>query len=126
MIGYDGINCNIRLEIVHNNIYLAGGWEYFFDHHNLKGGYIVVFEYNGNSTFDVLIFYYSSLKVTYDFNISEAETTRTNNPVFEVTLIANHDAHQKIVRFYLTSIVCHIYPPLLRCMKHHFMFTFST
>ncbi|XP_022881912.1 B3 domain-containing protein At4g01580-like [Olea europaea var. sylvestris] len=66
LTGYDGIICNIQLERADDNIYLGTGWPQFFDHHNLEDGYVLVFEYNGNSTFDVSIFECSGVEVTYE------------------------------------------------------------
>ncbi|XP_022841837.1 B3 domain-containing protein Os03g0212300-like [Olea europaea var. sylvestris] len=101
--GYDGIIATIQLEIVDNEIYLTGGWELFFNHHNLQDGYVIVFEYIGNSTFKVSIFDASRLEVTYDTYHSDPEVVKketfyTGNPVFRLTFRYNDN--------------CKIYVPL--------------
>ncbi|XP_022853329.1 B3 domain-containing transcription factor VRN1-like [Olea europaea var. sylvestris] len=60
---YDGIIVTIKLERVGRKIYLADGWEQFFDHHNLQDGYVLVFKYNGNSTLNMTIFDHSGLEL---------------------------------------------------------------
>lgn len=102
LTGYDGIICNIQLERVDDNIYLGAGWPQFFDHHNLEDGYVLVFEYNGNSTFDVSIFECSGVEVMYESDMFDIETSRTGNPIFRVTLEANRDGHRKIVCSFVT------------------------
>ncbi|CAA3004582.1 Hypothetical predicted protein, partial [Olea europaea subsp. europaea] len=57
-----------------------------FDHHNLHDGYVLVFEYDEKSTFNMTIFDHSGSEVTYDFDIPEEEdndTSHTDNPVFK-------------------------------------------
>ncbi|XP_022873109.1 B3 domain-containing protein At4g01580-like [Olea europaea var. sylvestris] len=101
LIGYETIIANIRLERVDEKIYLAGGWEHFFYHHNLQDGYLLVFEYNENSTFNVMVLDHSGQEVIYNFDILEKDTLLIGNLVFEVTLAANHNDHRKIVSIYL-------------------------
>ncbi|XP_022875833.1 B3 domain-containing transcription factor VRN1-like [Olea europaea var. sylvestris] len=84
---YDGIIIvTIKLEIVDGKIYLADGWEQFFDHHNLQDGYVLVFEYNGNFKLNMTIFDHFGLEVTYDSDEKGQEGNTSDNPIFEITL----------------------------------------
>ncbi|XP_022891622.1 B3 domain-containing protein At4g01580-like [Olea europaea var. sylvestris] len=98
VIAYDGIIITIRLERDNGRIYFADGCEQFFDHHNLQDAHVLVFEYNGNSTFNVTIFDHSGLEVTYDSDVPEEyNASHTDNPAFEITLTPHHNSHREIV-----------------------------
>ncbi|CAA2979834.1 B3 domain-containing transcription factor VRN1-like [Olea europaea subsp. europaea] len=93
---YDGIIVTIRLERDNGRIYFEDGWEQFFDHHNLQDAHVLVFEYNGNSTFNMTIFDHSGLEVTYDSDVPEEyNASHTDNPAFEITLTPHHNSHQE-------------------------------
>ncbi|XP_022852284.1 putative B3 domain-containing protein Os03g0621600 [Olea europaea var. sylvestris] len=94
---YDGIIVTIRLERDNARIYFADGWEQFFDHHNLQDAHVLVFDYNGYSTFNMTIFDHSGLEVTYDFDVPEEyNVSHTDNPAFEITLTLHHNSHREI------------------------------
>lgn len=95
---YDGIIVTIRLERDDGRIYFVNGWEQFFHHHNLQEAHVLVFEYKGNSTFNMTIFDHSGLEVTYDSGVPEEyNVSHTDNLVFEITLTPHHNSQRKIV-----------------------------
>ncbi|XP_022899195.1 B3 domain-containing protein At4g01580-like [Olea europaea var. sylvestris] len=94
---YDGIIVTIRLERDDGRIYFADGWKQFFDHHNLQDAHVLIFEYNGNSTFNMTIFDHSRLEVTYESDVPEEyNVSHTDNPAFGITLTPHHNSHRKI------------------------------
>ncbi|XP_022843462.1 B3 domain-containing protein Os03g0212300-like [Olea europaea var. sylvestris] len=87
----------IRLERDNGRIYFVDRWEQFFYHHNLQDAHVLVFEYNGNSTFNMTIFDHSRLEVTYDFDVPEEyNVSHTDDPEFEIALIPHHNNHREI------------------------------
>lgn len=78
---------------IDDNTYVAAKWPQFFYYHNLQNGYIIVFEYNKNSTFDVSIFDHFAIEVMYESDMFEEETSGSGNPVFRITVEANRDGH---------------------------------
>ncbi|XP_022849853.1 B3 domain-containing transcription factor VRN1-like [Olea europaea var. sylvestris] len=99
LTSYDGIIVTIQLQTIDGEIYFTNGWEQFFDHHNLQDVFVVVFGYNGNSTFNMRIFDHSRSEVTYDSDIEEDEALYLDNPVFEITLTLNQNNHREIAGY---------------------------
>ncbi|CAA2957481.1 B3 domain-containing transcription factor VRN1-like, partial [Olea europaea subsp. europaea] len=94
---YDGIIVTIQLERDNGRIYFADGWEQFFDHHNLQDAHVLVFEYNGNSIFNMTIFDHYGLEITYDSDVPEEHNvSHTDNPAFEITLTPHQNSHREI------------------------------
>ncbi|XP_022865614.1 B3 domain-containing transcription factor VRN1-like [Olea europaea var. sylvestris] len=93
---YDGIIVTIKLERVDGKIYLADGWEQFFDYHNLQNGYVLVFEYNDNVTLNMTIFDHFGLEVTYDSDEESQEGNISDNSIFEIILTPRFNSHMKI------------------------------
>ncbi|XP_022868083.1 B3 domain-containing transcription factor VRN1-like, partial [Olea europaea var. sylvestris] len=89
---YDGIIVTIKLERVNGKIYLVDGWEQFFDHHNFQDGYILVFEYNGNSTLNMTVFDHSG--VIYDSDEESQEGNTSDNPIIEIILTPRLNSHR--------------------------------
>lgn len=56
IIEYMGIVWKFQLEQIDDVVYFSSRWELLFGHHNLENNYFLVFEYNGSSTFEVIIF----------------------------------------------------------------------
>ncbi|XP_022862082.1 uncharacterized protein LOC111382368 [Olea europaea var. sylvestris] len=82
----------VQLERIEGEIYLANGWEEFFDHHNLQDGYVVVFESNGNSMLNMRIFDHSRAEITYDSNYEvDDDDLNMDNPAFELKLTLDHN-----------------------------------
>ncbi|KAK7833773.1 b3 domain-containing transcription factor vrn1 [Quercus suber] len=52
---YGGI-WQVDLKKSDNNIWFCNGWQDFVEYHSICYGYILVFKYEGNSSFHVLIF----------------------------------------------------------------------
>ncbi|CAA2965506.1 Hypothetical predicted protein, partial [Olea europaea subsp. europaea] len=61
--------------------------------------FVVVFEYNENSTFNMRIFDHSRSDVTYGSDVEEDEALHLDNPAFEITLTLNQNNHREIVGY---------------------------
>ncbi|XP_022853334.1 B3 domain-containing protein Os03g0619800-like [Olea europaea var. sylvestris] len=121
VITYDGIIAIIKLETVNGKFYLTDGWEQFFDHHNLYDGYCLIFEYTGNSTFNVIIMDDYGLEVKYESDVSEEgeeiNNSNIDNPVFEVKLTPRKYGHRKI--YILERFAGQHLPKFVRSVKIH-------
>ncbi|XP_022862882.1 putative B3 domain-containing protein Os03g0621600 [Olea europaea var. sylvestris] len=97
LTAYDGITVTVQLERIDGEIYLANGWEEFFDHHNLQDGYVVVFESNGDSMLNMRIFDHSRAEITYSSNYEvNDDDLNMDNSAFEVKLTLDHNNHREI------------------------------
>ncbi|XP_022883870.1 uncharacterized protein LOC111400712 [Olea europaea var. sylvestris] len=96
LTSYDSTIVTIQLQTIDGETYLTNGWEQFSDHHNLQDGFVVVFEYNGNSMFNMRIFDHSRSDVTYGSDFEEDEALHLDNLAFEITLMLNQNNRLEI------------------------------
>ena len=61
---YGGI-WQVGLKKVDNNIWFCNGWQDFVEYHSICYGYFLVFRYEGNSSFHVLIFDKTTIEIQY-------------------------------------------------------------
>ncbi|KAK7851534.1 b3 domain-containing transcription factor vrn1 [Quercus suber] len=66
---YGGI-WQVGLKKADNNIWFYNGWQDFVEYHSICYGYFLVFRYEGNSSFHVLIL----IRLPLRFNIHPART----------------------------------------------------
>ena len=48
-----------------NNIWFCNGWQGFVEYHSICYGYFLIFKYEGNSSFHVLIFDKTTIEIQY-------------------------------------------------------------
>lgn len=60
-----GDEWQVGLQRAHNKIWFVDGWQQFAEHHSLTHGQFLVFSYQGNSTFHVRIFDFTSCEIDY-------------------------------------------------------------
>ncbi|KAB1199849.1 B3 domain-containing transcription factor VRN1 [Morella rubra] len=58
----------VGLEEAHSKIWFQEGWRDFVEHHSIDHGYFLVFRYEGNSNFSVLVFDQTSTEIQYPWN----------------------------------------------------------
>ena len=61
---YGGI-WQVGLKKADNNIWFCNGWQNFVEYHSICYGYFLVFIYEGNSSFHVLILDKTTTKIQY-------------------------------------------------------------
>ena len=61
---YGGI-WQVGLKKADNNIWFCNGWQDFTEYHSICYGYFLVFRYEGNSSFHVLIFDKTAIEIQY-------------------------------------------------------------
>ncbi|RHN77379.1 putative transcription factor B3-Domain family [Medicago truncatula] len=89
--GPSGVVWNIGLTTRDNTVYFVDGWQQFVNDHSLKENDFLVFKYNGESLFEVLIFDGNSFceKATSYFvgkcGHAQTEQGDSKKPVIEVT-----------------------------------------
>ena len=66
-VPYGGI-WQVGLKKVDNNIWFCNGWQDFVEYHSICYGYFLVFRYEGNSSFHVLIFDKTTTEIQYPLN----------------------------------------------------------
>ena len=64
---YAGI-WQVGLKKVNNNIWFCNGWQDFVEYHSVCYGYFLVFRYEGNLSFHVLIFDKTTTEIQYPPN----------------------------------------------------------
>ena len=73
----NGCIWQVGLEKANNNLWFCDGWREFVEYHSINYGYFLVFKYEGNSKFDVLVFDMTATEIKYPSNWDE---TRQGNP----------------------------------------------
>ncbi|CAA2986583.1 ATP-dependent DNA helicase PIF1-like, partial [Olea europaea subsp. europaea] len=129
LTAYGAIIVTVQLERIDGEIYLANGWEEFFDHHNLQDGYVVVFESNGNLMLNMRIFDRSRAEITYGSNYEvDDDDLNMDNPAFEVKLTLDHNNHREIVCVIFNTSCCLYHEGLQNTIFQDMckMFEFST
>ena len=58
----------VELEKADNNIWFCNGWQDFVEYHSICYGYFLIFRYEGNSSFHILIFDLIATKIQYPPN----------------------------------------------------------
>ncbi|XP_059639689.1 B3 domain-containing transcription factor VRN1-like [Cornus florida] len=68
-----------KVELVHSDgkVWLQNGWQEFKEYYSIGSGHVLVFRYDGNSHFHVLIFDMSASEIEYP--ISDTHVEQTNN-----------------------------------------------
>ncbi|KAJ4836450.1 hypothetical protein Tsubulata_023089 [Turnera subulata] len=61
----DGIAWEMRLTKSSNQIWFDGGWQEFVENYSIRSGHLLVFRYEGSSTFRVRIFDMTSCEIDY-------------------------------------------------------------
>ncbi|XP_065871605.1 B3 domain-containing protein At1g49475-like [Euphorbia lathyris] len=61
----NGETWEVEISKVGEEVWLGKGWVEFSEHHSLKYGHLLMFKYQGNSQFNVLIFDMSATEVKY-------------------------------------------------------------
>lgn len=72
-----GLVWSVDLERRANRIWLQNGWPEFAKHYSIRGGYMLLFNYLGDSQFDVYIFESSALQIDYSLHDID-DSTRTD------------------------------------------------
>ena len=58
------------LEKANKNIWFYDGWKDFVEYHSICYGYLLVFKYQGNSNFNVLVIDKTATKIQYPLNMN--------------------------------------------------------
>lgn len=78
-----GESWHIGVEKVGETLLLHDGWQKFMEHHSVGRGYYLIFNYEGNSKFDVHIFDLTCVQIQYPVTIN---ARKPENPSFTVTM----------------------------------------
>lgn len=70
----NGCSWQVGLEKAENKIWFHDGWEDFVHHHSIQKGYFLVFKYEGDSNFNVIIFDLTATEIMYPYNGDETMT----------------------------------------------------
>eukprot|EP00268_Persea_americana_P018357 TRINITY_DN19129_c0_g1_i3.p1 TRINITY_DN19129_c0_g1~~TRINITY_DN19129_c0_g1_i3.p1 ORF type:complete len:480 (+),score=94.54 TRINITY_DN19129_c0_g1_i3:288-1727(+) len=77
--GPSGRVWRVELKETDGIVYFLKGWKEFVDSHSLSIGYLLVFRYDGNSQFNVLIFDRSACEKEYPYATENDEESCSNN-----------------------------------------------
>ncbi|KAG2700944.1 hypothetical protein I3760_06G019800 [Carya illinoinensis] len=76
----NGCSWKVGLEKAENKIWFHDGWEDFVHQHSIQKGYFLVFKYEGDSNFHVIIFDLTATEIMYP---SDGDGKMTQNPKLE-------------------------------------------
>lgn len=71
----------VGLEKADQKIWFSDGWQDFAEYHSIQQGYFVVFKYEGNSRFHVLVFDLTATEIQYPSN--GRHQTKGKDPILE-------------------------------------------
>ncbi|XP_065633728.1 B3 domain-containing protein Os03g0212300-like [Quercus suber] len=74
-----GVGWNVELTESDGEVWLQKGWPEFAKYYSIKQGHFLVFRYEGNSHFYVLIFDESATEIDYHFNTSHGGKGKLHN-----------------------------------------------
>ncbi|KAB1199848.1 B3 domain-containing transcription factor VRN1 [Morella rubra] len=88
----------VGLEEAQSKIWFQEGWRDFVEHHSIDHGYFLVFRYEGNSNFSVLVFDQTSTEIQYPWNNKKCQRGRED----QVDLIKLDDSensgHDELIK----------------------------
>lgn len=64
----DGLEWKLGSKTANDTVWLQNGWQQFSNHYRLKPGSLLVFRFDGNSTFQTCIFDQTCLEIQYPSN----------------------------------------------------------
>ena len=84
----NGAEWKIELTKGDGDVWLQKGWDEFTKHHSINLGHLLVFRYEGNSHFYVLVFDQSATEIDYPFNekpqVPEMESIESEDNSVEI------------------------------------------
>lgn len=76
-----GLVWSVDLERRTNRVWLQNGWPKFANHYSIRGGYMLLFNYLGDSQFEVSIFDSSAVQIDYSlYDIDDSTRTDVIRP----------------------------------------------
>ncbi|KAB1205490.1 B3 domain-containing transcription factor VRN1 [Morella rubra] len=75
----NGCTWQVGLEKADKKIWFHDGWKDFVEHHSILHGYFLVFKYEGNSKFHVLIFDMTATEIQYPSDGNDKRSKRLNS-----------------------------------------------
>ena len=80
----DGVIWEVESRILNGDVWLCEGWKGFAQYYSIRYGHLLLFRYDGNSHFHVLIFDMSASEIEYppfDMQIQKREDAGTDDSV---------------------------------------------
>ncbi|XP_059668852.1 B3 domain-containing transcription factor VRN1-like [Cornus florida] len=76
---------HVGLEKADKMLWFCDGWQQFMEHQSISRGYFLVFEYKGNTSFDVLIFDLTATEIQYSCTIRRSSKENNNGKLIELS-----------------------------------------
>ncbi|KAH7852375.1 hypothetical protein Vadar_024088 [Vaccinium darrowii] len=73
-----GVEWKVELEKSDDDVWMCNGWKEFAKHYSIAFGHLLVFRYDGNYNFHVLIFDMSASEIEYPVSATHGEQTNIN------------------------------------------------
>ncbi|CAK9320353.1 unnamed protein product [Citrullus colocynthis] len=90
----DGLEWKLGSKTANDTVWLQNGWQQFSNHYRLKPGSLLVFRFDGNSTFQTCIFDQTCLEIQYPSNNigkTKPDNEKFNGYQYEEVETNNHE-----------------------------------